>query len=147
MRKVALALCGLIAVALPPAMAQEISVPSVTTASPGGYANPLKLDTDRYNREQRAKARPRANARTPTSPHRVAEACSSDNVPASEQRRIANGYMQRAETEGKRRADIWVREEGVRYRMKLVRRGICPPPTAEEIAALEDWRAQTRRDR
>ena len=30
------------------ALAQEVSVPSVTTASPGAYANPLKLDTDRY---------------------------------------------------------------------------------------------------
>lgn len=34
-----------------PALAQEVPVPGVTTASPGGYANPLKLDTDRYKEE------------------------------------------------------------------------------------------------
>lgn len=39
------------------ALAQDVSVPSVSTASPGGYANPLKLDTDRYKRSEANKSK------------------------------------------------------------------------------------------
>ena|GEM_PF-3087779 len=124
-----------------PAIAQDVSVPSVTVANPGGYANPLKLDTDRYDREQRAKA----GARSSSPKRKVAQSCSAETMPAAEQRRIAAGYMKRAKTKGKAHADIWVREEGVRYRMRLVAQGICPPPTAQERDALREWREQRGR--
>lgn len=107
MRKMALALCGIIPMTLSPALAQEVSVPSVTTASPSGYTNPLKLDTDRYDRERRAKSGTRAKARRSAPPRQVAEACSADTVPASEQRLISEGYMRLAEAEGERYTDIW----------------------------------------
>lgn len=58
---------GIFAVALmgfcASAIAQEVHVPSVTTASPGGYANPLKLDTDRYT-DENGEVQP-ARARAP----------------------------------------------------------------------------------
>lgn len=44
-------LAAILSLGAAPALAQEVHVPSVTTASPGGYANPLQLDTDRYNEE------------------------------------------------------------------------------------------------
>lgn len=140
-------LCGVMSFLLSPATAQEMSVPPVTTASPGGYANPLTLDTDRYDREQRAQSEARARARTSAPPRRAEQSCSADSLSAAEQRRIADEYMRLAETKGEASADVWVREEGVRYRMKLVRQGICPEPTEQELAELRAWRAQTRRER
>ena len=126
------------AMAMGPVQAQEVSVPSVTTASPGGYANPLKLDTDRYDREQR-------NKRNKKRAQRPSPECSADSLPIAERRRLEDQYMRIARDEGRARADVWVREEGMRYRMHLVREGVCPPPTVGERADFERWRAQQRR--
>jgi hypothetical protein len=78
---------------------------------------------------------------------RATRECSAESVPAAEQRRIEAGYMRHAEEFGKESAAIWVQEEGLRYRMKLVRQGVCPAPTAREMAAIEEWRAKTSRNR
>ncbi len=91
----------------------------------------------------RANTRNAARSGYENSPE-VSQACSADSVPIAEQERISDEYMWRAEVDGKESADIWVREEGVRYRMELVRQGICPEPTAHEMAALAEWRARTR---
>lgn len=42
---------AVIALSATSVLAQDVPVPGVTTASPGGYANPLKLDTDRHKNE------------------------------------------------------------------------------------------------
>ena len=99
------------------ALAQEVSVPAVTTASPGGYANPLKLDTDRYDR-QRRQAR---SARTTSS------ACSADALPAAERRAMEREYLRRSKADGRASADEWVREQGRLFRARLARQGVCPP--------------------
>ncbi|MGE4323170.1 MAG: hypothetical protein AB7E60_09100 [Sphingobium sp.] len=100
--------------------AQEVSVPSVTVANPGGYANPLKLDTDRYDREQRAKAKDRK--KTPT---RTSATCSADALPAADRRRMEAEYVQRTKTDGKASADAWVREQGMRFRKQLIAQDVC----------------------
>lgn len=102
------------------ANAQEVSVPPVTVANPGGYANPLKLDTDRYDREQRAKQKSRNGE-----PTRASAACSADALPAADRRRMESEYVQRARADGKASADAWVRDQGMRFRQQLVARGVC----------------------
>lgn len=99
------------------ARAQEISVPSVTTASPGGYANPLQLDTDRYRRRQ--------DARRPVQ-RRVA-ACSADAMPAADKRRIQAEYMRISRSEGRLAAERYARQQGLEFRQKLVAQGVCLP--------------------
>ncbi|MFV0625432.1 hypothetical protein ACBY01_15665 [Sphingomonas sp. ac-8] len=115
------------------ANAQEVSVPSVTVANPGGYANPLKLDTDRYDREQRAKQNSRNGV-----PTRTSAACSADALPAAERRHLEIEYVQRARADGKASADAWVREQGKRYRLKLIAQGICPDPQRRTQTARRD---------
>lgn len=100
--------------------AQEVSVPAVTVANPGGYANPLQLDTDRYNREQRTRARD-GQARPSTD-------CSADALPAADRRRMEIEYVRRVRSDGRASADAWVREQGQRFRLRLVAEGICPDP-------------------
>lgn len=114
---------GLLLIALSSALgidqarAQEVSVPSVTTASPGGYANPLKLDTDRYKRQ--------SNMRT--SVRNQPTRCSADAMPASDKRRIQAEYNRITRTQGRPAAENWARQEGMRFRQQLVSQGICPP--------------------
>lgn len=108
------------ALMIAPAVAQEISVPPVTTASPGGYANPLKLDTDRYERERRAKSKPPRAAASP------AAGCSLDAMPLADRRTMAKEYARRDKADGRTSADNWIREEGRRFRQKLVAQGVCP---------------------
>lgn len=102
------------------ANAQEVSVPPVTVANPGGYANPLKLDTDRYDREQRAKPR-----RPDPAPTRTSAGCSADALPAAQRRRLETEYVQRAKASGRASADAWIREQGMRFRQQLIARGVC----------------------
>lgn len=118
--------------------AQEVSVPSVTVANPGGYANPLKLDTDRYDREQRAKSGNRDGR-----PSRTSAACSADALPAADRRRMEAEYIRRARADGKASADAWVREQGKQFRLKLVAQGICPDPAGRKQTAR---RAQSDSD-
>lgn len=144
MRQAILALSSvaMLGLATPSAgLAQEVFVPPVTTANPGGYANPLKLDTDRYDRERRAKQKARNAPRA----RPASEACSADAVPVADRRRIESEYARRARVDGKASADIWVREEGLRYRMKMVKQGVCPAPTAAELTNLRQWRSQQKR--
>lgn len=109
--------------------AQDISVPAVTTASPGAYANPLKLDTDRYDGEQRNRMRERGGTNSE---------CSAEALPAADQRRMETEYVRRVGADGKASADAWVREQGRQFRLKLVAEGICPDPSGEaEIARNE----------
>ncbi len=110
--------------------AQEVSVPAVTTASPGGYANPLTLDTDRYQRDQRSgdRARPQAQSRE----------CSADALPAADRRRMEAEYVRRAQSDGKASADAWVREQGRQFHLKLVADGVCPDPAGNAQIARND---------
>lgn len=88
--------------ATPAALAQEISVPSVATASPGGYANPLKLDTDRYKRGQKGQVR--------SSP---AKSGRCNNKPLTPQARAAleEGYRARASNGRDQWGYEWLRDQ------------------------------------
>ena len=120
MRTIIIATVSLL-IGISPAAAQEVSVPSVTTASPGGYANPLKLDTDRYDREMRAKNKKRSSSANNAYPQ-----CSADALPAADRARMEAEYTRRARTDGKASADAWVRQEGIRFHARLVKEGKCP---------------------
>ena len=97
---------------------QDVSVPAVTTASPGGYANPLKLDTDRYRQRQ--------GARQPAQ-KQAAAGCSADAMPAPEKRRIEAEYARIAKSRGRVAANGYARQQGALFREKLVAQGVCPP--------------------
>lgn len=115
--------------------AQEVSVPAVTTASPGGYANPLQLDTDRYQREQREREQRRPQ------PRAQAGECSADALPAADRRQMEAEYIRRVRADGKASADAWVREQGRQFHLKLVADGVCPDPAAGDRIARNDQRA------
>ena len=100
------------------ATAQDMSVPSVTVANPGGYANPLQLDTDRYKREQR-----KAGARARPSAAR----CSLDSMPAAERRQMESEYHARRKADGEASANLWIKQRGAQFRARLEREGVCPP--------------------
>ncbi len=70
-----------------PALAQEVSVPAVTTASPGGYANPLQLDTDRYRR---------ANGNGQQRQARPFGTCNQEPMTQERRNQLELGYLQRA---------------------------------------------------
>lgn len=88
---------------IPPAMAQDVSVPAVTTASPGGYANPLKLDTDRYNQQKGKSARPS----TPTPSGR----CNGKPMTASQRASLEAGYRTRATNGRDQQGWRWLRDQ------------------------------------
>ncbi len=111
----------------------QVSVPSVTTASPGAYANPLKLDTDRYKREQ--------NAKRPT---RQPAKCSADAMPAADKRRIEAEYARIAQTQGRTAAVNYARREGMRFRQKLVAQGVCPAAASAAKPVVAENTANTR---
>jgi len=111
--------------------AQEVSVPSVTVANPGGYANPLKLDTDRYKRTQ---------GKTPRTRTAASPGCSVNALPAAERRDLEREYGRRAKADGKASADRWVAEQGRQFRARLVAQGICP----SEAAAAPARKAEPR---
>ena len=111
-------------VAVGTATAQDVSVPAVTVANPGGYANPLKLDTDRYDRNRKARAVAPSSTR-----------CSADALPAAERRVMEAEYARRFRREGKASADRWAAEKGRAFRARLVAQGICPPrPGSTRVA-------------
>ncbi len=121
MFRTALAGLGFMAIALGatnPASAFEVSVPSVTTANPGGYANPLTLDTNRYRYEQGRKRNRSSNGK------RVA--CSADSMPSGERRRMEARAAQIYRTKGKAAAVAYARQQGLAYHQRLKRQGICP---------------------
>lgn len=130
---------GLIVLCAGGAGAQDVSLPSVTVANPGGYANPLKLDTDRYRRAQRANRVPPANAR--------ASRCSADALPQAERRRMELEYARRFRASGKASADRWAAEQGRRFRAHLVAQGVCPAAGGREGIATNVKPRPSVRDR
>jgi|GEM_PF-2240676 len=84
-----------------PASAQEVSVPSVTTANPGGFANPLKLDTDRYKRAN-GDRQPRTAAPFGT--------CNRQPLIESRRAELEAGYLARAR-EGAMHGWRWLRDQ------------------------------------
>lgn len=60
--------------------------------------------------------------------HGQAQACSADALPAADRRHMEAEYVRRAKADGKASADAWVREQGKRYRLRLIAQGICPDP-------------------
>lgn len=97
------------------AWAQDVPVPNVTTASPGGYANPLQLDTDRYDRENGTAAPKR-----PPAPH---GRC--NNAPLTEAESIAlhAGYWKEATAKSHHAGWRWLSEQcGATNAMQLQRK-------------------------
>lgn len=85
------------------AAAQDMPVPPVTTASPGGYANPLKLDTDRY------KARHgKAGTSSPPAPH---GRCDGKPMTASQRASLEAGYRARATNGRDQQGWRWLRDQ------------------------------------
>jgi hypothetical protein len=120
-----------------PAAAQMVDIPIWSNGILGQQA--LRNTYDNYN-EAHGLKKDKSRAR-------ASRECSADMLPAADRRQMEEEYVRRTRYEGKASADIWVQEEGLRYRMKMVRQGICPKPTAREMAAIDAWRARTRRDR
>lgn len=86
--------------------AQDVVVPQVTTASPGGYAQPLQLDTDRYKREQAAQRRARAGTQQPAT--RAAQPTQAEiNALMT---RLAPEYHRRVQRDGEASALAWIRQ-------------------------------------
>lgn len=84
-----------------PVAAQDMSVPGVTTASPGGYANPLQLDTDRANRANGGKQR---WADTPFG------YCKDAQLTQRRRTELEAGYVTRART-GEMNGFRWLRDQ------------------------------------
>jgi hypothetical protein len=84
-----------------PLAAQDVSVPGVTTASPGGYANPLKLDTDKA---KRAKSGERRWADTPFG------YCNDRQLSKSQLAALEAGYTARARS-SERTGVRWLRDQ------------------------------------
>lgn len=101
------------------------------------------LEHQRWQRLQDHQSR----MRSPNPRGRVAQSCSIETLPASDKRRLADGYKLRAKRDGKESADMWIHEEGQRYRTKLVEQGICPKPRVREKTEIDQRRKQTRSGR
>lgn len=56
------------------------------------------------------------------------QACSLASMPAAERRAMEQEYQRRDKADGRASANVWIREQGARFRMKLVAEGVCPPP-------------------
>lgn len=108
-----------------PAMAQMVDVPIWGNGILGQQA--LRSTFDHYDEthgidkeDRKSKAR--------------SGACSADALPAADRRQMETEYVRRARTDGKASADAWVREQGMRFRQKLVAEGICPAPAGRTTA-------------
>lgn len=110
------------------AAAFEVPLPPVTVANPGGYAQPLKLDTDRYRQEQADKRKQGAARSSSSHPSASSsrQTCSADALPAADRKRMETEYARRMKTSGKASADAYVQRQGRLYRQKLEAEGICP---------------------
>ena len=53
--------------------------------------------------------------------------CSADALPIAERRRMQAEYQRRLRADGKSSADAWVKEQGRRFRERLVAEGVCNP--------------------
>ena len=54
--------------------------------------------------------------------------CSAEALPAAERRRMQAEYQRRLRADGKSNADAWVKEQGRRFRERLIAEGVCAPP-------------------
>ncbi len=114
---------ALLSIGMDRVAAFEVSVPAVTVANPGGYAQPLQLDTDRYRQQQKPKQQHlqqaentrrtsaqstslRSSSSSPSS-----QACSADALPAADRKRMEAEYMRRLKTSGKASADAYVQRQ------------------------------------
>jgi|GEM_PF-1470337 len=91
------------------ALAQEISVTPVSTAP--AYAQPLKVDTDRYAAQQRARER-RALRDSQSSPVGVRD---SARQPTQRElqavmRQLTPEYNRRLKRDGEDAANVWIRQ-------------------------------------
>lgn len=116
-----LAMLGLMSAAIlfPTASAHaQVTVPPVTTASPG-YLFP----NDRYQREreENRSSAPRER-RTTTS---QANPCSPEALPASERRAMEVRFLEIDRTQGRAAANAWVNEQGRLFAQRLVAEGVC----------------------
>ena len=62
----------------------------------------------------------------PRRQQRDASGCSADALPAEERRALETEYGRRFRSDGRASADAWIREQGRRFRQKLVEEGVCP---------------------
>ena len=97
-----------------PVVAQEMSIPPVTTANAGGYAQPLKVDTDRYDFEQRQKAR-REGRRADTASPGARTGADAGSQPTQQEidalmARLAPEYRDRVRRDGEQSALVWLRQ-------------------------------------
>lgn len=53
--------------------------------------------------------------------------CNTHSLPAAEKHRLQTEYARRHRADGKTSADLWAKEQGMRYRKTLERQGVCPP--------------------
>ena len=127
---------ALLSIGLDRVAAFEVSVPPVTVANPGGYAQPLQLDADRYRQQQQQKQQQRAENTRRTSAQSTSlhlasssptsKACSADALPAADRKRMEAEYMRRLKSSGKASADAYAQRQGRLYRQKLEAEGVCP---------------------
>lgn len=61
-------------------------------------------------------------------------ACSADALPVADRRRMETEYVRRARADGRASADAWVREQGMRFRQKLVADGVCRDAARRTVA-------------
>lgn len=57
----------------------------------------------------------------------ASQQCSADALPNAERRRLQAEYLTRLRTDGKSSADAWVKDQGRRFRERLVAEGVCTP--------------------
>lgn len=117
-----IALAAITACLTAPAWAQDITVPNVTTASPGGYANPLKLDTDRYDRENG-----KASTKRPPAPH---GRCNDKPLTEAERTALDVGYWELARAKSHHEGWRWLDKQcGASNAIQLQRKAKRNPPS------------------
>ena len=76
---------------------------------------------------------------------RVPPTCTPDLLPAAEKAAIEKEYSRRTRTEGKARADAWMKGAARAFVSRLVAEGVCTPPRNNAQAATPP-RPATRKD-
>jgi hypothetical protein len=74
-------------------------------------------------------------AQEPRRPAAATQRCSVASRPVAETRALEAEFARRMRAEGQAAATRWAREEGYRYRQKLVAQGVCPPLPGERTAS------------
>ncbi len=86
------------------------------------------LDSQRWNRLQDHQNRKRMgpNRKVQKRQQATRPRCSADSMPRAERQRIEARAMRIMRSEGREAAVAYARKEGMAYRKKLQRQGICP---------------------